>query len=433
MEKGGNRANETRCRPTEANAEDVLAVFEVSLEEEYCPVDPGNDWKRYLPELDNGALAALDWFSWRELETAHLPDRTGLVRSPGSGSAPACGQKGNAQEQQVGNAQEFAPLGPQHHLAARTVLGVMVEGWHIRKGRSAMSLRADAARSWNCIEPSGIDAHYSTALCFQGRVQAHIAHRNGGGGSPPCGKAEQIFESTWPPALRIPLLIARLPGCFFGQGPLRRGHRPWSKNCFKVGGSPWTRLKRLTLQALGLFWNRAQLHWVRLGRVCGRLGPRHGKNAFNVTAPFVAGLREHGVQQSQRFPHGIGGKIDEALVMGAAVAYPAVRNRQVRVMELLDPLCAARIQTADVFGDAARMLGRARHALCDVQCPAATRRTENCTTRLLLELQGCYAPPDEARPPDGKEGEALSDEGRRAALALPGTSHADARTDAQKH
>ncbi len=192
-------------------------------------------------------------------------------------------------------------------------------------------------------------------------------------------EAEQIFDSTWPPALRIPLLIARSQ-LFSGQGRFEDGSGV-EQELLQLAIALDD--KRLTLYALILLEQSA----ASLGRWEESVARgRDLVERIQRDRSLRSGL-ENFVFSNLSYSLTALGEIDEALEM-ARRAYPAVEKAG-RVMELLDPF-----------------------ALADMRYPTSNVPRypveQKLHDMLVLELQGAMPPDELSRLM--KEGEVLSDE-----------------------
>jgi predicted ATPase len=366
-----------------SHAEAVLAVFEGSLEEEYVlPIQAGLE--RYLPELDN-ARAALDWsagasgdaqlhialagaIAWIWVSAGLRPEGMRRTRSAMARIVPST-----------------APAFAARLLASWSRLA------HPEVGPEALAADARAVELYRTL---GDRRALFISLCFQGRAQAN--GRRTEEAEVGLHEAEQIFDSTWPPALRIPLLTAR-SWLFNGQGRFEEG----------IGVE-----QELLQLAIALDDKRATLYaLIHLEQSAASLG------RWEESVARGRDLAER-IQRDRSLRSGLEnivfsnlsasltalGQIDEALEM-ARRAYPAVEQAG-RVMELLDPFALLAFKRGRT-GDAARMLGRAemRYATSHVPRQPVEQRLHET---LLLGLQGALPPDELSRLM--KEGEALSDE-----------------------
>jgi predicted ATPase/DNA-binding winged helix-turn-helix (wHTH) protein len=366
-----------------SHAEAMLAVFEGSLEEEYVLPTQAR-LERYLPELDN-ARAALDWSAGASGDAQLQIALTGAIAWiwVSAGLRPEGMRR-------TRSAMARIALSTAPHLAAR-LLGSWSRLAHPEAGPQELGADARAVELYRTL---GDRRALFTALCFQGRAQANC--RRTEEAELALHDAEQIFESTWPPALRIPLLTAR-SWLFNGQGRFEEGigvEQELLQLAIALDD------KRLSLQAL-IFLEQSA---ASLGR-------------WEESVAFGRDMTER-IQRDRALRSGIEnivfsnlsasltalGKIDEALVM-ARRAYPAVEQAG-RVMELLDPFALLAFKRGRI-GDAARMLGRAdmRYATSNVPRQPVEQKLHDT---LLLELQGAMPPDELSRLM--KEGEALSDE-----------------------
>jgi tetratricopeptide (TPR) repeat protein len=209
-------------------------------------------------------------------------------------------------------------------------------------------------------------------------------------------EAEQIFDSTWPPALRIPLLIARSQ-LFSGQGRFEDGSGV-EQELLQLAIALDD--KRLTLYALILLEQSA----ASLGRWEESVARgRDLAERIQRDRSLRSGL-ENFVFSNLSYSLTALGEIDEALEM-ARRAYPAVEKAG-RVMELLDPFALLAFKRGRI-GDAARMLGRAdmRYPTSNVPRYPVEQKLHDM---LVLALQGAMPPDELSRLM--KEGEVLSDE-----------------------
>jgi tetratricopeptide (TPR) repeat protein len=209
-------------------------------------------------------------------------------------------------------------------------------------------------------------------------------------------EAEQIFDSTWPPALRIPLLIARSQ-LFSGQGRFEDGSGV-EQELLQLAIALDD--KRLTLYALILLEQSA----ASLGRWEESVARgRDLAERIQRDRSLRSGL-ENFVFSNLSYSLTALGEIDEALEMPRR-AYPAVEKAG-RVMELLDPFALLAFKRGRI-GDAARMLGRAdmRYPTSNVPRYPVEQKLHDM---LVLALQGAMPPDELSRLM--KEGEVLSDE-----------------------
>jgi predicted ATPase/DNA-binding winged helix-turn-helix (wHTH) protein len=364
-------------------AEAMLAVFEGSLKDEYL-LSTQARLERYLPDLDN-ARAALDWSVGASGDAELWIALTGAIAWlwVSAGLRPEGMRRSRSAMARI--APSTAP-----HLVAR-LLGSWSRLAHPEVGPDELAADARAVELYRTLG----DRHaLFTALCFQGRALANC--RRAEEAEVALHEAEQIFESTWPPALRIPLLTARC-WLFMGQGRFEEG----------IGvGQELLQLsialddKRLTLAALiFLEQSAASLgRWeesVALGRAMAERIQRDRSLLSGIENIVFSNLSASLTAL---------GEIDEALVMARRV-YPAVEQAG-RAMELLDPFALLAFKRGHI-GDAARMLGRAdmRYATSNVPRYPVEQRLHDT---LLHELQ--VAMPADELSRLMKEGEVLSDE-----------------------
>ena len=366
-----------------SHAEAVLAVFERSLEEEYVLPTQAR-LERYLPELDN-ARAALDWSAGASGDAQLQIALTGAIawiwRS--AGLRPEGMRRTRSAMARI--APSTAP-----HLAAR-----LLGSWSSLAFPEAgpQELAADA-RAVELYRTLGDRRALFTALCHQGRIQANC--RRVEEAEVALQEAEQIFDITWPPALRIPLLMARSLLCS-GRGRFEEGigvEQELLQLAIALDD------KRLALMALiYLEQSAASLgRWeesVALGRDLLERIQRDRSLRSGIENAALSNLSTSLTAL---------GQIDEALEV-ARRAYPAVEQAG-RVMELLDSFALLAFKHGRI-DDAVRILGRAdlRYATSNTPRQDIEHKMRE---RLLLELQ-------EAMPPDElsrltKQGEALSDE-----------------------
>ncbi len=366
-----------------SHAEAMLAVFEGSLEEEYVlPIQARLE--RYLPDLDN-ARGALDWSIGASGDAELQIALTGAI----AWLWVSAGLRTEGMRRSRSAMARIAPsTAPQ--LAAR-LLGSWSRLAHPEVGPGELAADARAVELYRTL---GDRRALFTVLCFQSRAQANC--RRTEGAEVALHEAEQIFESTWPPALRIPMLTARC-WLFMGQGRFEEG----------IGvGQELLQLtialddKRLTLAALiFLEQSTASLgRWeesVALGRDLAERIQRDRSLRSGIENVVFGNLSASLTAL---------GEIDEALVM-ARRAYPAVEQAG-RVMELLDPFALLAFKRG-LIGDAARMVGRAdmRYATSNVPRQPVEQKLHET---LLLELQ--VAMPADELSRLMKEGEVLSDE-----------------------
>jgi len=366
-----------------SHAEAMLAVFEGSLEEEYVLPTQAR-LERYLPDLDN-ARGALDWSAGASGDAELQIALTGAI----AWLWVSAGLRPEGMRRSRSAMARIAPsTAPQ--LAAR-LLGSWSRLAHPEVGPEELAADARAVELYRTL---GDRRALFTVLCFQSRAQANC--RRTEGAEVALHEAEQIFESTWPPALRIPMLTARC-WLFMGQGRFEEG----------IGvGQELLQLtialddKRLTLTALiFLEQSTASLgRWeesVALGRDMAERIQRDRSLRSGIENVVFSNLSASLTAL---------GEIDEALVM-ARRAYPAVEQAG-RVMELLDPFALLAFKRGRI-GDAARMVGRAdmRYATSNVPRQPVEQTLHDM---LVLALQGAMPPDELSRLM--KEGEVLSDE-----------------------
>jgi len=366
-----------------SHAEAMLAVFEGSLEEEYVLTTQAR-LERYLPDLDN-ARGALDWSAGASGDAELQIALTGAI----AWLWVSAGLRPEGMRRSRSAMARIAPsTAPQ--LAAR-LLGSWSRLAHPEVGPEELAADARAVELYRTL---GDRRALFTVLCFQSRAQANC--RRTEVAEVALHEAEQIFESTWPPALRIPMLTARC-WLFMGQGRFEEG----------IGvGQELLQLtialddKRLTLAALiFLEQSTASLgRWeesVALGRDLAERIQRDRSLRSGIENVVFGNLSASLTAL---------GEIDEALVM-ARRAYPAVEQAG-RVMELLDPFALLAFKRG-LIGDAARMVGRAdmRYATSNVPRQPVEQKLHET---LLLELR--VAMPADELSRLMKEGEVLSDE-----------------------
>jgi len=192
-----------------SHAEAVLAVFEGSLEEEYVLPTQAR-LERYLPELDN-ARAALDWSAGASGDAQLQIALTGAI----AWIWVSAGLRPEGMRRTRAAMARIAPSTAPHWVAR--LLGSWSRLAHPEIGPEELAADARAVELYRTL---GDRRALFTALCFQGRAQAN--RRRAQEAEVALHEAEQIFDSTWPPALRIPLLIARSQ-LFSGQGRFEDG------------------------------------------------------------------------------------------------------------------------------------------------------------------------------------------------------------------
>jgi tetratricopeptide (TPR) repeat protein len=276
------------------------------------------------------------------------------------------------------------------HWAAR-LLGSWSRLAHPEAGPEEFAADARAVELYRTL---GDRRALFTTLCFQGRAQAN--GRRTEEAEVTLHEAEQIFESTWPPALRIPLLTAR-SWLLNGQGRFEEGigvEQELLQLAIALDD------KRLTLMAL-IFLEQSAASLGRWEESVAR--GRDMAERIQRDRSLRSGM-ENIVLSNLSASLTALGEIEEALEW-ARRAYPAV-ERAGRVMELLDPYGLLAFKRGHV-GDAARMLGRAdmRYATCNVPRQPLEQRLHDT---LLLKLQGAMPPDELSRLM--KQGEVLSDE-----------------------
>jgi len=366
-----------------SHAEAVLAVFEGSLEEEYVLPTQAR-LERYLPELDN-ARAALDWSAGASGDAQLQIALTGAI----AWIWVSAGLRPEGMRRTRAAMARIAPSTAPHWVAR--LLGSWSRLAHPEIGPEELAADARAVELYRTL---GDRRALFTALCFQGRAQAN--RRRAQEAEVALHEAEQIFDSTWPPALRIPLLIARSQ-LFSGQGRFEDGSGV-EQELLQLAIALDD--KRLTLYALILLEQSA----ASLGRWEESLARgRDLVERIQRDRSLRSGL-ENFVFSNLSYSLTALGEIDEALEM-ARRAYPAVEKAG-RVMELLDPFALLAFKRGRI-GDAARMLGRAdmRYPTSNVPRYPVEQKLHDM---LVLELQGAMPPDELSRLM--KEGEVLSDE-----------------------
>ena len=366
-----------------SHAEAVLGVFEGSLEEEYVLPTQAR-LERYLPELDN-ARAALDWSAGASGDAELQIALTGTIAWiwVSAGLRPEGMTRTRFAMARI--ASSTAPC-----LVAR-LLGSWSRLAHPEVGPGELAADARAVELYRTLANRRA---LFTALCFQGRAQANCGRTEEA--EVVLHEAEQIFESTWPPALRIPLLDAR-SRLFNRQGRLEEAMGVEQELLQLAIASDD---KRLTLAALvSLEQSAASLgRWeesVALGRDMAERIQRDRSLRSGIENLVFSNLSASLAAL---------GEIDEALVM-ARRAYPAVEQAG-RVMELLDPFALLAFKRGRV-GDAARMLGRAEKRYATSNFPRYPVE-QKLHDMLVFELKGTMPPDELSRLM--KQGEALSDE-----------------------
>ena len=366
-----------------SHAEAVLAVFEGSLEEEYVLPTQAR-LERYLPELDN-ARAALDWSAGASGDAQLQIALTGAI----AWIWVSAGLRPEGMRRTRAAMARIAPSTAPHWVAR--LLGSWSRLAHPEIGPEELAADARAVELYRTL---GDRRALFTALCFQGRAQAN--RRRAQEAEVALHEAEQIFDSTWPPALRIPLLIARSQ-LFSGQGRFEDGSGV-EQELLQLAIALDD--KRLTLYALILLEQSA----ASLGRWEESVARgRDLVERIQRDRSLRSGL-ENFVFSNLSYSLTALGEIDEALEM-ARRAYPAVEKAG-RVMELLDPFALLAFKRGRI-GDAARMLGRAdmRYPTSNVPRYPVEQKLHDM---LVLELQGAMPPDELSRLM--KEGEVLSDE-----------------------
>ena len=373
-----------------SHAEAVLALFEGSLENEYA-LSRQARLERYLPDLDN-ARAALDWsagasgdaplhialagaIAWIWVNAGLRPEGLRRTRLAMAGIEPAT----------------------EPHLEAR-LLGSWSSMAFPEAGAQELAADASAVKLYRTL---GDRRALFAALCQQGRTLAE-GHRLAEA-ELPLQEAGQIFETSWPPALRAPLLITR-------AWLLRRRAR------FEEGIGVEEELlqlaitlddKRMALSALTYLERSA----AALGRLEESVTRGRDLARRMRDERFLRSGIENIVLVNLSMSLTQFGEIDEALVV-ARSAYPLVEQAG-RVLDLLDPYALLAFKRGHV-GDAARMLGRAdmRYATGNFQREEVEQKLRD---KLMLGLRDAMSSEELSRLM--KEGEALSDEdGARLAL-----------------
>jgi len=179
-----------------SHAEAALAVFEGSLKDEYV-LSTQARLERYLPDLDN-ARAALDWSAGADGDAQLQIALTGAIAWiwVSAGLRPE-----GLRRTKLAMARIEPATAP--HLEAR-LLGSWSGMAHPEAGPQELAANARAVELYRAL---GDRRALYAALCQQGRTlsrchqpeQAELALQ----------EAVQTSETSWPPALRAPLLIAR--------------------------------------------------------------------------------------------------------------------------------------------------------------------------------------------------------------------------------
>jgi len=366
-----------------SHAEAVLAVFEGSLKDE-CVLSTHARLERYLPDLDN-ARAALDWSGGPSGDAQLQIALTGAI----AWIWRSAGLRPEGMRRTRSAMARIAPSTPPH-LKAR-----LLASWSsMAFPQAGPQELAAAARAVELYRTLGDRRALFTALCHQGRTQANCHQLEEA--EVALQEATRIFEGTWPPALRIPWLMASAD-LFSGRGRFEEGigvEQELLQLAIALDD------KRLTLMALVFLEQSA----ASLGRweECVARG-RDLVERIQRDRCLRSGI-ENAVLSNLSTSLTALGEIDEALQV-ARRAYPAVEQAG-RVMELLEPFALLAFKRGRI-DDAVRMLGRAnmRYATSNITRQPGEQRLRD---RLVLELQDTM-PPDELSQLM-KQGEALSDE-----------------------
>jgi predicted ATPase/DNA-binding winged helix-turn-helix (wHTH) protein len=366
-----------------SHAEAVLAVFEGSLKDEYV-LSTHARLERYLPDLDN-ARAALDWSGGPSGDAQLQIALTGAI----AWIWRSAGLRPEGMRRTRSAMARIAPSTPAH-LKAR-----LLASWSsMAFPQAGPQELAAAARAVELYRTLGDRRALFTALCRQGRTQANCHQLEEA--EVALQEAARIFEGTWPPALRIPWLMASAD-LFSGRGRFEEGigvEQELLQLAIALDD------KRLTLTALVFLEQSA----ASLGRweECVTRG-RDLVERIQRDRSLRSGI-ENAVLSNLSTSLTALGEIDEALQV-ARRAYPAVEQAG-RVMELLEPFALLAFKRGRI-DDAVRMLGRAnmRYATSNITRQPGEQRLRD---RLVLELQDAM-PPDELSQLM-KQGEALSDE-----------------------
>ena len=361
----------------------VLVVFEGSLENEYV-LSRQARLERYLPDLDN-ARSALDWSAGASADAQLQIALAGAVAWVWVSAGQRPEGLRRTELAMAGIEPATAP-----HLAAR-LLGSWSAMAFPEAGPRERAADASAVKLYRTL---GDRRALFAALCQQGRTLAEGCLLEEA--ELPLHEAEQSFETSWPAALRAPLLIARV-------WLLRRRSR------FEEGIGVEEELlqlaitlgdKRMALSALTYLERSA----AALGRLEESVARGRELARRMRHERFLRSGLENIVLANLSMSLTDLGEVDEALEV-ARSAYPLVEQAD-RLLDLLDPYALLAFKRGNV-GDAARMLGRAdmRYATGNYQREAVEQKLRD---KLMFSLRGAMPPDELARLM--KEGEALSDE-----------------------
>ena len=367
-----------------SHAEAVLAVFEGSRMNEYV-LSMQARLKQYLPDLDN-ARAALDWSATAKGDPQLNVALAGAIAWlwVGARLRPEGLRRTRLAMDKIEPAT--AP-----HLEAR-LLGSWFRLAHPNVGSQELAANSRAVALFRSL---GNRSALFAALCQHVVVEVYCqdlekAERT-------LCEAEQLFDRNWPPALRDPLLGARI--C------LRDAQTRFEDSLAVCEESVQLAIalgdKRMVLGAMVCM----EQHAAALGRLEESVA--RGRELIRLVREdrFIAGGIENIVLSNLSMALTLAGRIDEALE-AARAAYPVV-ERVGRVIDLLEQ-CALLAFKRGRIHDAARMLGRADATFAE----ANTRRDlveKQLREQLERSVRGALPPDELSRLM--KEGEALTDEG----------------------
>src|SRR5882762_4335775 len=295
------------------HAEAVLAVFEGSLKDEYL-LSTQARLERYLRDLDN-ARAALDWSAGAGGDAQLQIALTGAI----AWIWVSAGQRPEGLRRTRWAMARIEPA-TAPHLEAR-LLGSWSGMAHPEAGPQELAANARAVELYRAL---GDRRALYAALCQQGRTlsrchqpeQAELALQ----------EAVQTSETSWPPALRAPLLIAR-SWLLYRQARFEEGTRAVEEMLELA-----TALddKRMALAAL-IYLEQIAAAQGRLEESVARgrdLAKRVRRDRF-----LRSGI-ENIVLGNLSMSLTLSGEIDEALEL-ARLAYPLVEQAG-RVLDMLD-------------------------------------------------------------------------------------------------
>jgi len=372
------------------HAEAVLAVFEGSLKDEYL-LSTQARLERYLRDLDN-ARAALDWSAGAGGDAQLQIALTGAI----AWIWVSAGQRPEGLRRTRWAMARIEPA-TAPHLEAR-LLGSWSSIAHPEAGSSELAADARAVQLYRTV---GDRQALFAALSQQVRTLARCRQLEQA--ELVLQEAAQLFETSWPPALRARLLIAR-SWLLFRQARFEEAMRVGEEVLqLAIALSD----KRMTLTML-IYLEQSAAALGRLEESVAR--GRDLAKRIRQDRSLRSGI-ENIVLVNLCMSLTELGEVDEALEV-ARSAYPLVEQAG-RVLDLLDPFALLAFKRGRI-GDAARMLGRADmcYAMGNYRREPVEQKLRD---KLMFSLRDAMSPDELSRLM--KEGEALNDEDS-ARLAL---------------